>query len=212
MRFVRYVFLTALTLAVSAGVAHAGPISFTDTFDPADVLFDNVAPGDANCSGNNAIDVVTYSAASATRCETLTYTHTFFTSLPPYNPATDTLTSATLSIWLYDDEASESAAEKIDYVLDVATLNEISGDMPAVNLNAFTAAPGNAFPVTVLAAVHDGTLNVTLSIKAGDLRFNKSVLYAEGRQQDIVVAPEPATLALFGLAAGASAIRRKRRV
>ena len=208
MRFVRYVFLTALTLAVSAGVAHAGPISFSDTFNPADVLFNNIGgPVDANCTGNNATDTVTYSAVSATLCESLTYTHSI---LPPFNPLTDTLTSATLSIYLYDDEANEPAADKIDFDLD---LGAITGSMPAVDLNGTTSVLPFIGTVNVLARVNtDGALVVTLSLKSGDLKFAQSILTAEGRQQDIVVAPEPATLALFGLAAAGSAIRRKRRV
>jgi hypothetical protein len=88
----------AITLGL-AGVAQAATIDYgTDTFDPGDVYFsflggecEQTEDGGDNVSGKFLFF----------GCKSLSYTH----SLANYNydPATDSLTSATLTLSLYDD-------------------------------------------------------------------------------------------------------------
>ena len=206
MRVLRNCLFAAVAILATANAAQALPISFSDTFNPAVQRFDNIGGSDADCVGINGVaDSITGQVGGV--CETLSYTHVL---QPTYVPLTDTLASAILSIYVYDDE-SDPAAEKMDYAFDSASLE---GFFPAVSLDGSTSGSPFVFPVDVLLKVApDGTIDVRLELKAGDLMFLKSELIARGDREEPNVPeaqlPEPATLALLGLAAAAS-IGRKR--
>ena len=206
MRFAKYFALTAIMIASTAGATQAAPISFSDTFNPNDVLMLNSSG--TNCTGTNALLDVN-DLTSASTCGTLTYSHSI---TPPYNPLTDTLTSAILSLYVYDDEANENSAEKLDYNIDFGAL--VGGTTP-VNLNNIGSGAPYVESFSVLAQLTaDGQLHITLTQQAVDLRFAQSILNAEGdREQDVIIdpniSPEPATLALFGLSALAAVLRRR---
>lgn len=217
MRFTRSLFAAFAMLAM-ANVAQATPISFSDTFDPANVRFDNIGGSEANCLGNNVLDTV--SGHVGGECETLQYTHVLQAVLPhagPFNPATDSLSLANLTLYVYDDQADESAAEKLDFTLDLTDPDTFSGSFPAVNLNSNTSEAGalaHNISLGVIALLdNDGALEVRLSLKSGDLIFHKSILTAEGDRAEEEVStptvPEPGTLALLGFAAVAAGLRRK---
>src|SRR5688500_1756093 len=104
MRCISCVVLVLASLIV-VPAASADPITFSDTFDPANVFF--VSSGSA-CTGTNGVT----DSTSASTCQTLSWTHL----LPGFNALTDTLTSATLSLWFYDD--GDNAAEKVDVTLE----------------------------------------------------------------------------------------------
>ena len=69
---------------LGAGVATAGPLTFEDVFNPNDVLFTRNGP------------------------HTLEFTHDL--TLEGFDPLTDTLTDATLSVYLRDD--NDPSAER----------------------------------------------------------------------------------------------------
>ena len=87
--------------------AQAGPVTFTpDIFDPANVQFFRIG---GTCTGDVSTDTV--SGMIGGGCTVLTYTH----ELSDFNPATDTLTSASLFLTFYDD--SDAPSEKFDLAL-----------------------------------------------------------------------------------------------
>lgn len=218
MRFTRSCLFAAFAMLAMANVAQATPISFSDTFNPANVRFDNIGGSGANCLGNNVLDTV--SGQIGGECETLEYTHVLQAVLPhsgPFNPATDSLTSANLALYVYDDETGESAAEKLDFTLDFGDPGSLFGSFPAVSLNSNTSEAGallHNISLGVIALLeNDGTLVVKLSLKSGDLFFHQSILTAQGdrveEEVSIPTVPEPGTLALLGFAAVAAGLRRK---
>ena len=209
MKPIRNCVAAALAIVATVGVAHAGTISFSDTFDPTDQRFNNVSPGTFNCTGTNGVGDSISGQSLGGECESLAYTHV----LLGFVPATDTLASATLSIWVYDDATNEPASEKLDYSFDLGSL---TGDFPAVSLNGFTQGSPFHFSIGVLPQIAtDGTLAILLELKAGDMMFAKSELSARGDRDEFVIdpqtptVPEPTALALLGLAAVASFGRKR---
>ena len=107
--------LATLVLLVGVGAAEraaASPISFTDTFNPTDVLFDGQS--NVNCVGDNATDTVSPSV-----CETLTWTHV----LAGFNPLTDSLSSASLTLTVRNDSGTNNQSDKFNIVLDLLPIS-----------------------------------------------------------------------------------------
>ena len=171
--------LTLLTWTlVPSGVANASTLSFHNVYDPSDVLFSR--------DGLRSLD----------------FTHDL--SAEGFDPATDTLTAATLSLYLRDE--SDSSAEKVDITLD---------DLWFYNNERITSGSGPTrftFDTTLLVAP-DGTLKVSLSRQNGTFYFEQSLLEATGTRVDpreqalttptdlspfLTAIPEPASLILLG--------------
>ena len=175
-------------------------ITFSDTFNPADVLFDK---NGGACLGTNGV-TDSVSGAVSGKCDSLVFTQL----LDGFNPATDTLSSGSLTLTFHDNNA-HPAAEKFNYVVDLLTGFETvtSGGSPLV------------WSLDVLSQLANGQITVTLSTKAGDFIFDSAVLTAGGDR--IVVTPpvdetetqvpEPALTLLFGVVALAGAARMRRR-
>jgi hypothetical protein len=88
-----------LVLAMTSG-SEASPITFTDTYDPGNVLLDKSG---GTCAGvNGTTDSVSGAVDGA--CDSLTWTH----SLLGFNASTDAISSASLSLWFHDDNDSSS--------------------------------------------------------------------------------------------------------
>jgi PEP-CTERM motif-containing protein len=210
MKLVRNCVAAALATVVMTGIAQAGPISFSDTFNPTDRLLLNSSA--TNCTGTNdptdASDVI----SPAGSCGTLTYTHIL---QPSYNPATDTLFvgSGLLTITVYDD--ADNGNEQLNYDLDFGAL--LGGfPTPPDSLDSTTLGSPYVKSINVLAQIAaDGTLVVKLTQQSGDVFFAKSELIARGERTEEVIdeqqptVPEPTTLALLGLAAVASFGRKR---
>ena len=151
------------------GSEAASPISFTDTFNPADVLFDGQS--NASCVGNNTTDTV--SGQSGIACESLTWTHV----LGGFDPATDSLSSAWLTLTVRNDSGTNNQSDNFDIVLDLLQIGDTSVPDSTVSTSlTFTSANGNH-----------------------SFYFEQSVLTAEGTRLDQealapVPVPEPASL------------------
>jgi hypothetical protein len=191
----RILAAVVLVLAVT-GRSEASPITFTDTYDPGDVLLDK--SGGACIGLNGATDSVSGDVNGA--CDSLAWTH----SLTGFNASTDTLSSASLSLWFRDD--NDPSADKVNYVFDILVGD---GTLTSQMLPSL-------FTFDVLSLVGDGQLAAALSTKAGDLVFERSVLTALGERTaanpaDVTAVPEPASLTLFGLGLSGLAYRLRRR-
>jgi hypothetical protein len=129
-------------------------------------------------------------------CDSLTWTH----SLLGFNPGTDTLSSASLSLWFHDND--DPSADKFNYVFDVLVGD---GSLTSQMLPSL-------FTFDVLSLVGDGQIAAELSTKAGDLVFERSVLTAYGeRTAEVAAVPEPGTITLLGLGLAGLARRFRRR-
>jgi hypothetical protein len=190
--------LHAVTLGIGLSLATVVPasassISFSDTFDPIDVLMSGQAS--TACSGTNG---VIDSIVPGDPCESLTWTHT----LAGFNGATDTLSSASAVITVYND--ASDGPERFDIVLDL--LHPPSGTVT----DGSTVGSPLTFTYNVVSQLADGSLAVTLTSQNGnhDFFFAKSELTAAGTRTDVSPVPEPASIGLVGL--GFVAIARRR--
>jgi hypothetical protein len=186
--------------------SQAATITFSDVFDPADVFMTNQVAGGvgAVCVGTNStVDTTTASSS----CGSLSWTH----ALVGYNPLTDTLNSAQLTLTLYDD--TDSPAETYSIALDLLT------DTGHTITSGSTASTPFTFSYNVHGQlVLDGLLNALLTNPGTgnhDFWFARAVLDAswDTGGGGTPVVPEPTSIALLGggLLAVAARMRRRRR-
>jgi hypothetical protein len=148
-----------------AGTSWAVPVTWTDMVGPLDRLITPDNPYE--------------------------YQHTILKS--GYAPGTDTIYTASMYIWLYDDAIFGDipwigdAEETVGFRLD-------NGVWQAYDVDSYFYSLDN-FDFTVTSLVTDGLLNVKIKSYRGDFGFAGSLLLANGESTAV---PEPSTLALFG--------------
>jgi hypothetical protein len=188
--------------------AEAALLSYDYTFDPIDdVLMDN---NRVACTGDTVTDTV-----SGLTCQSLEFTY----GLAGFNPATDTLASASLTLTFYDDDSDQgNQQESVEISLDgVLAGGEISVTSGSTAGNPFSLA------FDVRSQLADGLLTVLLELGSSnqgnnDFFFASSRLVADGARElngeeedRAIPAPEPASLLLFGIVAAGLAARPARR-
>ena len=182
--------LLSLGLVAGMGTAQAYPAAWSDSYDPSDVLVQQ-GTGPLNFQLDLGDD--------------------------GFNAATDTITGASLTVWLYDDNLFGDnrflgdASEKVKFNFDStgwSASSEVNGH--GLNLGWLDDFFEHTFSFTSLTdLLSDGLLNVSLKSAAGDFRFDKSLLVAYGDRAKV---PEPATVALLGAGLlGFAMIQRRRR-
>jgi hypothetical protein len=208
VRLMKSVLLVAIAALALGTSAQASTITYTSTFDPDDVLFNNSG---GSCSGVNSEDPLVADTVSGTvsgACSDLSYGHLLVGfSAPP-----DFLTSATLRLYFADDDDpsntnSSGNPESVDI-----TLNPL-GSPFAIGEVALNNASNTILQYSVFSQIlADGSLSVFLQLGQqgsgqNDFLLDRSELI--GVWRDV---PEPASLMLFGggLAAAATRIRRRR--
>jgi hypothetical protein len=160
--------LAAVLLVV--GVANASLVAFTDIYD---------VPGSGYTLDSNH----TYYG----------FQHNFNDN--GYNPSTDTLTSATITLNFYDNDLDSFLfwtldPEEVQVKLDNAQQYQWEVD-----------SGGTQITIAALSQLVDGILNVDLYWKSGDVRFDGSTLEVTADRDPPAPpasVPEPATFILVG--------------
>ncbi len=176
---IRLAMLTALAGA-SIGVAQATPYVWTDSYDPADIT---ISAGQSITYQHNILD-----AGSGS-----------------FRPGIDTVTSASLTLWLYDD-AFLGDLPFVGDAQETVSFNFDGGSWSSAQAVGGNALIGDAFSFFSLAnLLSDGLITVGVGGQSGDFKFDKSFLTVRGDQSTGGVrvpptsVPEPGTLMLFGL-------------
>ena len=172
------------------GTAQAAPITYTtDVFNPNDVFFES---GGGTCSRINSNDTVSGKDDGA--CRSLTYTH----SIAGFNTSTDTLTSASLGILLYDDNNPIIGDTFSNERFDLSFGSDFFNGVQITNWSHANSPFSASY--NVIGAVDNGLLTLTISHDSGDFYFAQSTLAATGTRTDLVAAqtPEPGTWVLMG--------------
>jgi len=142
-----------------------------------------------------------------------TYTHSFDITATPYffqpgtpgNAGVDTLTSAQLEIWAYDD--NDNPSEKYKLTIDLGADIE--------NQSVISNISGKISDIQVISYLQpDGLLNMKITQQSGDFYLDKEILNFEFTKYTAPSSPvpEPATMLLFGTGiAGLAGIARRKR-
>ena len=183
----RNLFIGAVALGLGAiGTATATPTQWTDTYNPRDFKM--------------------------TATSTYSYTHDIRDGFGGFRPGIDSISSALLTIFLYDD--GDSSLEYARFRFDGGSYTgqyEIDGSQSSPDHFGFSLA----------SLLSDGLLNVTVKATQGDFKFAKSELVVSGERGwwsggggsgGTVAVSEPGSLAGlgFGLLALHLALSRRR--
>jgi len=123
-----------------------------------------------------------------------TYTHSILDYDFPH--VGETVTAATLVVWLYDDGENQKEQFKLTY--DGTTWTSNHEDMPDIL---------TAYPVTISPSVlSDGKLDVEVKADNGDFYLDKSVLTVS--TTSVAPLPGAALLGVLGLVVAGSKLRR----
>jgi hypothetical protein len=197
--------LAAVLVLGTAGGAQASSITYEDVFSPGAVYFDDHV--NTACIGTNLAGTGSDTVAGSP-CQSLAFTHDL--ALGGFEVLQDSLTSAFLDLYFYDDHDPGNNPEAVRITLD----GSLTGEYPI--LSGSTSSSLFKLNFNVLTQVSsDGLLHVLLERGAqgqgqGDFFFARSVLTAEwatGERTTPVAEPGSLLLLALGMAAAVTGRR-----
>ncbi|WP_155920573.1 VPLPA-CTERM sorting domain-containing protein [Methylobacter luteus] len=166
MKKIYCVILMIISISITVTAAEAA--SYTDTYNPTDML---LGTGDD---------------------QTSSYSWEFDITDSGFNPLTQDVTNALVNLQLRDDKGPQDGAEKLSFSAESTSLAGNANANHDLSFNLFDN--GNA----LLRLSDIGKLLIVLTATSGDFIFEAATLHVTATDVDVNSVPLPAAVWLFG--------------